>query len=288
MRARCAVRRMGSIRPKCAAASRRESLRSVARLLSGAKCRHANPEPGRYLRRADRPGARHRSRAGLSSRPAHSLRDSPRRIPVAGVAGRTSAHYLQRRPHADPSRRGRTGGPPSRCGCAVCCPCPRGSPVHGRHRLVNPRFEVSYWGLEHALPLSASGPIYRPLACHCRGPTPAEHTVTLIDENVEAIDFDRLARADIVGVTGMSVQRRRIREILRTEAARSIHRGRRPLGYGEGRRLRRPGRRDLHRRSRRDLAPVLARLDQALISGATSRTEKTDMTRVPVPAVRLA
>ena len=63
-----------SIRPKCAAASRRESLRSVARLSSGAKCRHANPEPGRYLRRADRPGARHRSRTGLSSRPAHSLR----------------------------------------------------------------------------------------------------------------------------------------------------------------------------------------------------------------------
>ena len=44
--------------------------------------------------------------------------------------------------------------------------------------------------------------------------TPDEHTVTLIDENVEAIDFDLCARADIVGVTGMSVQRFRMREIL--------------------------------------------------------------------------
>ena len=38
--------------------------------------------------------------------------------------------------------------------------------------------------------------------------------MTLIDENVEDIDFDRCARADIVGVTGMSVQRGRMREIL--------------------------------------------------------------------------
>ncbi len=38
--------------------------------------------------------------------------------------------------------------------------------------------------------------------------------MTVIDENVEAIDFDRCARADIVGLTGMSVQRFRMREIL--------------------------------------------------------------------------
>ena len=44
--------------------------------------------------------------------------------------------------------------------------------------------------------------------------TPPGHQVTLLDENVEAIDFDRCARADIVGVTGMVVQRRRMREIL--------------------------------------------------------------------------
>jgi radical SAM superfamily enzyme YgiQ (UPF0313 family) len=44
--------------------------------------------------------------------------------------------------------------------------------------------------------------------------TPAGHTITLLDENVEPIDFDHVARADIVGVTGMSVQRFRLREIL--------------------------------------------------------------------------
>ena len=40
------------------------------------------------------------------------------------------------------------------------------------------------------------------------------NTVTIIDENVEAIDFSRCEKADIVGVTGMIVQRRRMREIL--------------------------------------------------------------------------
>ena len=29
--------------------------------------------------------------------------------------------------------------------------------------------------------------------------TPSEHQITLVDENVEPIDYDRLARADIVG-----------------------------------------------------------------------------------------
>ena len=35
-----------------------------------------------------------------------------------------------------------------------------------------------------------------------------------MDENVEPIDWERCARADIVGVTGMSVQRFRMKEIL--------------------------------------------------------------------------
>src|SRR5437660_695250 len=81
--------------------------------------------------------------------------------------------------------------------------------------LINPRFEVSYWGLEHALPLfgkRANLPVAAlPLLAAL---TPPPHTVTLLDENVEPIDFDRVARADIVGVTGMSVQRFRMREIL--------------------------------------------------------------------------
>jgi len=35
--------------------------------------------------------------------------------------------------------------------------------------------------------------------------TPSAHSVTLVDENVEAIDFERCAQADIVGLTGMNV-----------------------------------------------------------------------------------
>ena len=81
--------------------------------------------------------------------------------------------------------------------------------------LINPRFEVSYWGMEHALPFLGKR-ANLPVACLplLAALTPAEHTVTLIDENVEPIDFDRCARADIVGVTGMSVQRFRMKEIL--------------------------------------------------------------------------
>jgi radical SAM superfamily enzyme YgiQ (UPF0313 family) len=52
--------------------------------------------------------------------------------------------------------------------------------------------------------------------------TPAEHTVTLIDENIEALPWDRLARADIVGVTGMSVQRQRMFEILTELKSRGV------------------------------------------------------------------
>ncbi len=81
--------------------------------------------------------------------------------------------------------------------------------------LINPRFEVSFWGLEHALPFigkRAALPVAAlPLLAAL---TPPEHRVTLIDENVEPIDFARCAAADIVGVTGMVVQRRRMREIL--------------------------------------------------------------------------
>ncbi len=81
--------------------------------------------------------------------------------------------------------------------------------------LINPRFEVSYWGMEYALPfIGKRGNL--PVACLplLAALTPQEHTVTLIDENVEPIDWERCQRADIVGVTGMSVQRFRMKEIL--------------------------------------------------------------------------
>ncbi len=87
--------------------------------------------------------------------------------------------------------------------------------------LINPRFEISFWGLEHALPFMgkrANMPVAAlPLLAAL---TPKKHRVTIIDENIEPIDFVRCARADIVGVTGMVVQRQRMREIL-TELRRS-------------------------------------------------------------------
>jgi radical SAM superfamily enzyme YgiQ (UPF0313 family) len=80
---------------------------------------------------------------------------------------------------------------------------------------INPRFEVSYWGMEFALPFIGKR-ANLPVACMplLAALTPREHTVILMDENVEPIDWERCGRADIVGVTGMSVQRFRMHEIL--------------------------------------------------------------------------
>jgi radical SAM superfamily enzyme YgiQ (UPF0313 family) len=81
--------------------------------------------------------------------------------------------------------------------------------------LINPRFEVSFWGLEYALPFfgkRANLPVAAlPLLAAL---TPGEHRVTIIDENVEPIDYARCAEADIVALTGMVVQRQRMRAIL--------------------------------------------------------------------------
>jgi radical SAM superfamily enzyme YgiQ (UPF0313 family) len=81
--------------------------------------------------------------------------------------------------------------------------------------LINPKFEISFWGLEHALPLlgkRANMPVAAlPLIAAL---TPEPHRITLVDENVEDIDYDRCAKADIVALTGMIVQRHRMREIL--------------------------------------------------------------------------
>lgn len=89
--------------------------------------------------------------------------------------------------------------------------------------IINPRFEVSYWGMEHALPLFGKK-ANLPVACLplLAALTPPEHRVTLFDENVEPLDFDQLARFDLVGLTGMSVQRFRMREILQELKARGV------------------------------------------------------------------
>ncbi|MDR3639349.1 MAG: B12-binding domain-containing radical SAM protein [Isosphaeraceae bacterium] len=89
--------------------------------------------------------------------------------------------------------------------------------------LINPRFETSFWGLNHGMPLLGKKSNMPVLALPVlAGLTPPEHEVVLIDENVEPIDFDVLESFDIVGLTGMTVQRDRMREILEELRARGI------------------------------------------------------------------
>ena len=84
--------------------------------------------------------------------------------------------------------------------------------------LINPRFEASYWGMEGALPFFGKRANV-PAACLplLAALTPREHHVSVADENVERLDFDRIARADIVGLTGMI---RGTRSSMRTNARR--------------------------------------------------------------------
>jgi hypothetical protein len=124
--------------------------------------------------------------------------------------------------------------------------------------LINPRFEPSFWGMEHAMPLFGKK-ANLPVACLplLAALTPSDHNVTLLDENVEPLDFERLAKADIVGLTGMIVQRARMREILTTLKRRDtfvVVGG--PWVTVREDLLRRSGRCDFRRRSRGNLAPL--------------------------------
>lgn len=84
--------------------------------------------------------------------------------------------------------------------------------------VINPRYEPSFWGYDFALPMqpgdkrcwmvSGTLPALAALA-------PAHCTVELIDENVEEINFDTMDRFDVIGVTGMVVQAKRMHEILK-------------------------------------------------------------------------
>ena len=98
--------------------------------------------------------------------------------------------------------------------------------------LINPRFEPSYWGFQYALPLYPGDK--RSTMINGALPTVAalcgDHHVYLLDENVEDIDWESLREYDLVGVTGMNVQKARCREILLrlrecTSSRRSADRG---------------------------------------------------------------
>ena len=89
--------------------------------------------------------------------------------------------------------------------------------------IINPRFDISFWGMDIACGLFGKR-ANLPVACLAllAALVPDHHSVTLIDENVEDIDFERLARADIVCLTGMSVQGRRMSEILEEVKSRGV------------------------------------------------------------------
>lgn len=79
---------------------------------------------------------------------------------------------------------------------------------------INPKFSTSFWGVNYALPFlrkKGVGPVTSfPLLAAL---TPDEHEVRIFDEAVEDIDYEEVAKADIVGLTGMIVQREKMREI---------------------------------------------------------------------------
>ena len=89
--------------------------------------------------------------------------------------------------------------------------------------LINPRFELSFWGFEHCMQLFGKR-ANLPVACLAllAALVPDHHQVTLLDENVEDIDFERLGHADLVCITGMSIQGRRLIEILEECKSRGV------------------------------------------------------------------
>ncbi|HET7876186.1 MAG TPA: B12-binding domain-containing radical SAM protein [Methylomirabilota bacterium] len=79
--------------------------------------------------------------------------------------------------------------------------------------LIAPRNPESFWTFDRVLPSLRKDCIYPNLALPTvAGLTPPQHEVVLCDENVEPIDFD--TDADVVGVTGYVVHKRRMFEIL--------------------------------------------------------------------------
>ena len=89
--------------------------------------------------------------------------------------------------------------------------------------IINPRFDVSFWGMEKCMgPLGKRANL--PVACLAllAALVPDHHNVTVIDENVDDIDFERLGQADMVCLTGMSVQGRRMLEIIEALRGRGV------------------------------------------------------------------
>jgi radical SAM superfamily enzyme YgiQ (UPF0313 family) len=78
--------------------------------------------------------------------------------------------------------------------------------------LVNPRFPLSLWDLSLCRDLDGSAFPFPPLSLATLAAlTPRKHEVVVCDENVRPIDLD--ADADIIGITGYSIQKERVFEL---------------------------------------------------------------------------
>jgi radical SAM superfamily enzyme YgiQ (UPF0313 family) len=79
--------------------------------------------------------------------------------------------------------------------------------------LIAPRNPESFWTFDRVLPSLNKRCIYPNLSLPTvAGLTPREHEMVLCDENVEQVDFD--TDADIVGITGYVIHKKRIFEII--------------------------------------------------------------------------
>jgi radical SAM superfamily enzyme YgiQ (UPF0313 family) len=155
--------------------------------------------------------------------------------------------------------------------------------------IINPRFDTSFWGLEHCIGILGKR-ANLPVACLAllAALVPDHHAVKLIDENVEDIDFDRLGRADLVCLTGMSIQGRRMFEILREVQSRGVMTvvgG--PLATVEEETLQ--GLADvLFVGEADDTWPQFLRdWEQGCHNRRYQQEEKTDVTRLPLPRIDL-
>ena len=112
---------------------------------------------------------------------------------------------------------------------------------------------------------------------------PKHHEVTLLDENVEDIDFERVGRADMVCLTGMSIQGRRLTEIieeLRGRGVMIVVGG--PMATVE----RRGGPRQVYLDGEPDDQPQFLRhWEQVAIKAVPAAREDADVTKLPLPRI---
>ena len=155
--------------------------------------------------------------------------------------------------------------------------------------LINPRFELSFWGMEHSMRLFGKR-ANLPVACLAllAALVPDHHQVTLIDENVEDIDFDRLGHADLVCLTGMSIQGRRLVEILeecRSRGVMTVVGG--PMATVEPEALEEFADVVFIGEADDTWPEFLREWEQGCHKRRYEQPEKTDLTRLPLPRVDL-